>query len=62
MFFNATSGAGKSTTMQRMLKNEILNGNKVYLIDSENKYSKFDDYFGESKIFLGDGLYKINPL
>ncbi len=62
MFFTATSGAGKSTTMQRMLKNEVLNGNKVYIIDPENEYSKFADYFGESKIFLGDGIYKINPM
>ncbi|WP_339021282.1 Mbov_0397 family ICE element conjugal transfer ATPase [Spiroplasma endosymbiont of Atherix ibis] len=62
MFFVATTGAGKSTTMQRMLKNEILNGNRVYVIDPENEYSRFADYFGEDKIFLGDGIYKINPL
>lgn len=63
-FIISLSGGGKTTSMQKMLINEILNGNKVYIIDPENEYSNIAGYFGESKIFLGNGngIYKINPL
>lgn len=62
VFLLATSGSGKSITVQKMIINELINGNKLYVIDPEDEYTNLALYFGENVISLGNGNSKLNPL
>ena len=56
------TGGGKSTTCQRILKNQILeNQYKIYVIDPENEYGNLFESLGGKSIIINDPKYVINP-
>ncbi len=62
-FVVGTTGSGKSTIAKKMLNWDLLNGNKVFIIDPENEYRNLAKIHNGQIIDLsGTGKYIINPL
>ncbi len=58
-----SSGSGKSVTTYKLVLNDYLNGNKIFIIDPEQEYLKLVDELGGKILDMGgNGKYKINPL
>ncbi|MBN0919386.1 Mbov_0397 family ICE element conjugal transfer ATPase [[Mycoplasma] gypis] len=62
MFINGSSGSGKSTVLKKILANNLVENNRVYLLDTQNEYGKINKYFGADEINFGGGTTKLNPL
>ncbi len=57
-----SSGSGKSVLTYKLVTNDFLKGNKVFIIDPEQEYIKLSRMLGGRTIDLGgDGINKINP-
>ncbi len=62
-FIVGTTGSGKSTVAKKLLNWDLLNGNKVFVIDPENEYKDLAKIHGGQVVDLsGMGEYVINPL
>lgn len=58
-----SSGSGKSVTTYKLVLNDYLNGNRLFIIDPEQEYKQIaKELEGQILNMGGGGKYKINPL
>ncbi len=58
-----SSGSGKSVTTYKLVLNDYLNGNRLFIIDPEQEYKGLASSIGGQVLDMGGGgKYKINPL